>query len=201
MSAVHVEALRHRLRALGARPSHQERVLRQWARAEPQAQGKRRLEDLLPLALRTALPALEAELPALASLRADHPGADGSRRLLVGLADGCSVEAVLLPRGGLCVSSQVGCAVGCVFCMTGIGGLERQLGSAVRSASGRKSSRRRLPWAWGSARAHWRRTRSSCEGRAPRARRRWRRASTWTALMNANGNANDLGAQERAIGG
>ena len=130
MSAVHVEALRHRLRALGARPSHEERVLRQWARAEPQAQGKRRLEDFLPLALRTALPALEAELHALAVLRADHPGADGSRRLLVGLADGCSVEAVLLPRGGLCVSSQVGCAVGCVFCMTGIGGLERQLGSA-----------------------------------------------------------------------
>ncbi|HEY5321756.1 MAG TPA: RNA methyltransferase [Caldimonas sp.] len=130
MSAVHVEALRHRLRALGARPSHEERVLRQWARAEPQAQGKRRLEDFLPLALRTALPALEAELHALAVLRADHPGADGSRRLLVGLVDGRSVEAVLLPRGGLCVSSQVGCAVGCVFCMTGIGGLERQLGSA-----------------------------------------------------------------------
>jgi len=130
MSAVHVEALRHRLRALGARPSHEERVLRQWARAEPQAQGKRRLEDFLPLALRTALPAHEAELHALAVLRADHPGADGSRRLLVGLVDGRSVEAVLLPRGGLCVSSQVGCAVGCVFCMTGIGGLERQLGSA-----------------------------------------------------------------------
>ena len=37
---------------------------------------------------------------------------------------------MLLPRGGLCVSSQVGCAVGCVFCMTGRGGLERQLGSA-----------------------------------------------------------------------
>ena len=30
----------------------------------------------------------------------------------------------------MCVSSQVGCAVGCVFCMTGMGGLERQLGSA-----------------------------------------------------------------------
>ena len=88
MSAVHVEALRHRLRALGARPSHEERVLRQWVRAEPQAQGKRRLEDFLPLALRTALPALEAELHALAVLRADHPGADGSRRLLVGLVDG-----------------------------------------------------------------------------------------------------------------
>ena len=127
---MHIEALRHRLRALGARPVHEERVLRQWSRAEPQAAGPRRPEDFLPLALRTALPALEAELHALAVLRADHPGADGSRRLLVGLADGRSVEAVLLPRGGLCVSSQVGCAVGCVFCMTGLGGLERQLGSA-----------------------------------------------------------------------
>ncbi len=37
---------------------------------------------------------------------------------------------MLLPRGGLCVSTQVGCAVGCGFCMTGVGGLERQLGSA-----------------------------------------------------------------------
>ena len=127
---MHIETLRHRLRALGARPVHEERVLRQWARAEPQAQGPRRPEDFLPLSLRTALPSLEAELRALAVLRADHAGADGSRRLLVGLADGRTVEAVLLPRGGLCVSSQVGCAVGCVFCCTGLGGLERQLGSA-----------------------------------------------------------------------
>ncbi len=127
---MHIQALRHRLRALGARPVHEERVLRQWARAEPQAQGRRRPEDFLPLALRTALPEIEAELRALAVLRADHLAADGSRRLIVGLHDGRTVESVLLPRGGLCVSSQVGCAVGCVFCMTGIGGLERQLGSA-----------------------------------------------------------------------
>ncbi|MEN9704822.1 MAG: hypothetical protein RLZZ393_701 [Pseudomonadota bacterium] len=40
------------------------------------------------------------------------------------------VESVLLPRGGACVSTQVGCAVGCRFCMTGKGGLLRQLGSA-----------------------------------------------------------------------
>jgi 23S rRNA (adenine2503-C2)-methyltransferase len=127
---MHIEALRHRLRALGARPAHEERVLRQWSRAESQAHGRRRPEDFLPLSLRSALPALEAELGALAVLRADHAGADGSRRLLIGLVDGRSVEAVLLPRGGLCVSSQVGCAVGCVFCTTGLGGLERQLGSA-----------------------------------------------------------------------
>ena len=128
--AVHVDALRHRLRALGARPVHEERILRQWSRAESQAEGPRRPEDFLPRSLRTALSGLEAELRALAVLRADEAGEDGARRLLVGLADGRSVEAVLLPRGGLCVSSQVGCAVGCVFCMTGSGGLERQLGSA-----------------------------------------------------------------------
>jgi len=125
-----IEALRQRLRALGARPVHEERVLRQWARAEPQSSGRQRPEDFLPLSVRSALPSLEAELCALAVLRADHASADGSRRLLVGLADGRSVEAVLLPRGGLCVSSQVGCAVACVFCMTGQGGLERHLGSA-----------------------------------------------------------------------
>ncbi|MFZ3290529.1 MAG: RNA methyltransferase, partial [Telluria sp.] len=58
-----------------------------------------------------------------------HPGQDGSARLLVGLHDGQSVESVLLPRDGLCVSSQVGCAVGCQFCMTGRDGLIRQVTS------------------------------------------------------------------------
>jgi 23S rRNA (adenine2503-C2)-methyltransferase len=48
----------------------------------------------------------------------------------VELADGQMVESVLLPRGGLCVSTQVGCAVGGVFCMSGRAGLQRQLGSA-----------------------------------------------------------------------
>ena len=46
------------------------------------------------------------------------------------LADGECVEAVLLPRQALCVSTQVGCVVGCVFCMTGRCGLIRQLSSA-----------------------------------------------------------------------
>jgi 23S rRNA (adenine2503-C2)-methyltransferase len=79
--------------------------------------------------LREALPALEAELAALASVRSSHEGGDGSQRLLVGLADGQTVESVLLPREGLCVSTQAGCAVGCVFCMTGRDGLIRQLDS------------------------------------------------------------------------
>jgi 23S rRNA (adenine2503-C2)-methyltransferase len=76
------------------------------------------------------LPALSATLAGLATLREQHPGQDGSARLLVGLQDGQTVESVLLPRDGLCVSSQVGCAVGCVFCMTGREGLIRQVGSA-----------------------------------------------------------------------
>jgi 23S rRNA (adenine2503-C2)-methyltransferase len=80
--------------------------------------------------VRAALPALEADLSGLARLISEHAAEDGSARLLVGLHDGQTVESVLLPRDGLCVSTQVGCAVGCVFCMTGQSGLLRQLGSA-----------------------------------------------------------------------
>jgi 23S rRNA (adenine2503-C2)-methyltransferase len=125
-----IEDIRQRLRALGAKPGHEQRVLRLWAMALPQSSGRRRPEDFLPLAVRADLPALTAELQALAQLRSAHKGEDGSTRLLVALADGQAVEGVLLPRDGLCVSTQVGCAVGCVFCMTGRDGLLRQLGSA-----------------------------------------------------------------------
>jgi 23S rRNA (adenine2503-C2)-methyltransferase len=105
-------------------------VLRLWSQARPQDSGRRRIEDFLPATLRAALPALEAEFAALARLRSEHPGDDGSARLLVDLADGQTVESVLMPPGripGLCVSTQVGCAVGCGFCMTGQSGLIRQL--------------------------------------------------------------------------
>ena len=125
-----IEHIRQRLRALGAKPAHEQRVLRLWAQALPQGSGRRRPEDFLPRAVREALPALADEMAALARLRSEHAGADGSARLLVQLADGQTVESVLLPRDGLCVSTQVGCAVGCVFCMTGRDGLLRQLGSA-----------------------------------------------------------------------
>jgi 23S rRNA (adenine2503-C2)-methyltransferase len=125
-----VEDIRQRLRLTGAGPRHEAHVLRRWAQALPQASGRRRLEDFLPQALRADLPALSDELAGLARLQSEHAAEDGSARMLVALADGQTVEAVLLPREGLCVSTQVGCAVGCVFCMTGQGGLQRQLGSA-----------------------------------------------------------------------
>jgi 23S rRNA (adenine2503-C2)-methyltransferase len=125
-----IETLRQRLRAWGARPVHEQRVLRLWSQALPQDSGRRRVEDFMPQTLREALPDLARELDALVSLRSAHPSDDGSERLLVDLADGQTVESVLLPRGGLCVSTQVGCAVGCVFCMTGREGLLRQVESA-----------------------------------------------------------------------
>ncbi|MGC1454662.1 MAG: 23S rRNA (adenine(2503)-C(2))-methyltransferase RlmN [Nitrospirota bacterium] len=56
---------------------------------------------------------------------------DGTRKLLYRLSDGNAVEGVLIPGPGgrltLCVSSQVGCASGCGFCLTGSGGLVRNL--------------------------------------------------------------------------
>jgi 23S rRNA (adenine2503-C2)-methyltransferase len=125
-----VGQIRQRLRALGAGPVHEAHLLRAWAQALPAHRARRRPEDFLPGRLRLALPELAASLSSLARLRSVHPGDDGSARLLIGLADGQAVEGVLLPRDGLCVSTQVGCAVGCVFCMTGAGGLQRQLGSA-----------------------------------------------------------------------
>ena len=121
-----------RLADIGAKPRHIGRMTRAWLKGLQLDVGRRQqqAEDFLPLSVREALPALSLEIDALARLRSEHPAADGSARLLVELGDGQMVESVLLPRDGLCVSSQVGCAVGCVFCMTGKSGLLRQLGSA-----------------------------------------------------------------------
>jgi 23S rRNA (adenine2503-C2)-methyltransferase len=125
-----VADLQQRLRELGAGPGHELHVLRRWLQARPQDSGRKRIEHYLPRALRDALPGLSQDWAKLAQIASEHPADDGSARLLVALADGQTVESVLLPRGGLCVSTQVGCAVGCVFCMTGRAGLIRQLGSA-----------------------------------------------------------------------
>ncbi len=128
--AMRLSQLRQRLRALGAAPCHEGPVLRAWLKGAPLNTQRRRAEDFLPLTLREGLPGLFAEWQGLARVHSEHPGADGSARLLVQLADGQTVESVLLPKDGLCVSTQVGCAVGCVFCMTGRAGLLRQLSSA-----------------------------------------------------------------------
>ena len=84
----------------------------------------------MPTALRQALPEISRALANLLQLQSAHPAQDGSVRWLLALNDGQTVETVGLPRDGVCVSSQVGYAVGCVFCMTGRDGLIKQVGSA-----------------------------------------------------------------------
>ncbi|TDM06758.1 MAG: rRNA methyltransferase [Ideonella sp. MAG2] len=121
--------IRRQLADLGAGPLHQQRLLRAWAQALPMESPKRPLQSFLPKSVFQALPALLAEWEGLVHLHSVHPGEDGER-LLLALASGQTVESVLLPRGGLCVSTQVGCAVGCRFCMTGKDGLIAQVGSA-----------------------------------------------------------------------
>ena len=125
-----IDAIRQRLAALGAKDAHIHHVLKAWTRAWPLSSWHGDPERFFPAAVLAALPDLEAELTALAVPASIHPSSDGSARLLVRLHDGQMVESVLLPREGVCVSTQVGCAVGCVFCMTGRGGLQRQIRSA-----------------------------------------------------------------------
>jgi 23S rRNA (adenine2503-C2)-methyltransferase len=58
---------------------------------------------------------------------------DGTQKYLFRLADGATVESVLIPdedRTTLCISSQVGCAMGCGFCLTGTFNLTRNLTTA-----------------------------------------------------------------------
>ena len=55
---------------------------------------------------------------------------DGTEKLLLGLADGGQIECVLLRdevRRTICISTQVGCGMGCVFCASGLDGVERNL--------------------------------------------------------------------------
>ncbi len=63
----------------------------------------------------------------------EAPSEDGSRRIVLALADGARIEAVHMPRAvkqprvTICLSSQVGCAMGCTFCATARMGLVRNL--------------------------------------------------------------------------
>jgi 23S rRNA (adenine2503-C2)-methyltransferase len=59
-----------------------------------------------------------------------HGAADGTRKLVLATVDGARIESVIIPearRQTLCVSSQIGCSLDCVFCATGRMGLGRNL--------------------------------------------------------------------------
>jgi 23S rRNA (adenine2503-C2)-methyltransferase len=85
----------------------------------------------LPAALRKTL---AESLPFAATEALEvQASADGTVKWLLGLADGKRIETVLIPERGrttVCVSTQVGCPIGCVFCASGVGGLVRNLSTA-----------------------------------------------------------------------
>src|SRR5262249_6212527 len=82
----------------------------------------------LPAVLRTFLKhRFRLAPPLVATVRRSS---DGTRKLLVRLADGEGIETVVIPAGNritLCMSSQVGCAMRCGFCATARMGLHRNL--------------------------------------------------------------------------
>jgi len=76
---------------------------------------------------------LKTEFPiTVFDIRETKTSADGTKKLLVGFADGQCVETVLIPAAGRftqCLSTQVGCAMGCAFCASGAHGVARSLSS------------------------------------------------------------------------
>ncbi len=85
----------------------------------------------IPKGLRTAL-SEKARIENLALLQS-QTSEDGTRKVLFQLADGHLIESVLIPErdhATLCISSQVGCAMGCRFCLTGAQGLKRNMSAA-----------------------------------------------------------------------
>ena len=65
-----------------------------------------------------------------ADIAANQLSADGTRKLLLTWPEGASAETVMIPdaeRRTACVSSQVGCPVGCKFCASGLNGVKGNL--------------------------------------------------------------------------
>lgn len=93
----------------------------------------RRVDDIaemhdVPAALRTAMANEFSLFPA--RLVQHQVSQDGTEKLLLELHDGQFIECVLMretDRRTICISTQVGCAMGCVFCASGMLGLKRNL--------------------------------------------------------------------------
>lgn len=130
LSELTVPGLGEILERWAFRPSHAARILREFY-----AGGGEFLERGRPLPAGLA-ERVRRELPhGRSQLAARQVADDGTTKLLLRLADGRTVESVLMPdyrsdRAAGCVSSQVGCAMGCDFCATAQTGFERNLTAA-----------------------------------------------------------------------
>ena len=107
-------------------PPLRARQVRRWI-LEGRAESFETMSDL-PKALREAL---SREFTVFGGrIERQLTASDGTQKLLLRLADDQLVECVLLheeDRHTVCISTQVGCGMGCVFCASGLGGLERNL--------------------------------------------------------------------------
>lgn len=113
-----------RLQEQGFRPEFAELIFKK-AYRRPNFQGW--YDPRLPPKLLKQLEEANWNRPKI--LRLQEAG-DSTVKFLFGLEDGRSIESVLIPfykKDTLCLSSQVGCAMGCRFCHTGTQGLSRQL--------------------------------------------------------------------------
>lgn len=122
--------LEQQLAAWGEKPVHAARMLRAFYSGTGELQAA--VGPTLPKAL---VARMGSELAAgKVSLATRQMAEDGTAKLLLRLRDGRTVESVLMPdfradRAAGCVSSQVGCAMGCDFCATTKIGFERNLTS------------------------------------------------------------------------
>jgi 23S rRNA (adenine2503-C2)-methyltransferase len=107
-------------------PGHRVKQIRRWILVA----GAETFEQMtdLPLSLRSDL--AEAFVPLQTRVVRHLTADDGTHKQLLALHDGKLIECVLIQdenRRTACISTQVGCGMGCVFCASGIGGVERNL--------------------------------------------------------------------------
>jgi 23S rRNA (adenine2503-C2)-methyltransferase len=110
-------------------PKLRARQIRRWVIAG-RASAFEQMTDL-PLPLRQQLAAELA--PFSTTIHRHLVSSDGTEKLLLQLHDGNLVECVLLKeadRRTVCISTQVGCGMGCVFCASGMAGVVRNLTAA-----------------------------------------------------------------------
>jgi 23S rRNA (adenine2503-C2)-methyltransferase len=109
-------------------PAYRARQVLDWV-IRRRAESFERMSDL-PKALRHRL---DDEWTVFGTRAAYHDVApDGTDKLVVACRDGRRIECVLMaegPRRTVCISTQVGCGMGCVFCASGLKGVERNLTS------------------------------------------------------------------------
>ena len=122
-----LEALRALFGEWGHKPAQAARLLREFYDKAGGVDFKRlELGRALEKRLKKEIALRQARVLARAG------SADGTIKLLIGFSRGGAVEAVLTPtpmreRAAGCVSTQIGCAMGCVFCASTKNGLERNL--------------------------------------------------------------------------